>query len=1560
MPNKYESLNLGKGDGAAYRGRVLLEVRTELLSDPVANEVRAIDNDSIARVQKVLRRRRFRVHAAFLSASLIPGEKDSPIQFEVSVGNYGNILDDSVPPCASTTPPTNPVYDGVAYSYLPWGEEKPMCLLESHWEDVTYRMCAVNVLLKAADRMTNSITRVQLSVKNDFPLEQQARDVIDALDQFILDCSVELPVSEPEQSPTNELDMHLRILREGQLKSLHDQAVHLRNTAEDIEQTLQQMIFFRDTLLGIAAEPQLSFPDVIIWMLSGSKRSAYCRIPAHDVMYHPNPNYCGRACGVPQTLMFKRPKLEEESGERYLRAPVMVRVIVWLGLDKYQQAWNEATVEARTQIVAETYENQGKILNKWVTTKPPLTRPAWSDAQGKKELKKESFVPPPGWRWDGDWFVHPDVSILYHKDTNQTSFVEDVYVNQSRTPNGNWEPAQIPYSDAYGEPKRAPENIQLRDDWTWEGDWEVDKDRLCDEDGWEYAQGSTDTTFTSAEKNYCMFRRKRMIRKRVKGEAGMPVKQAILGSVLSQDKEQRVALLESFSGVPEERWEYAFNFSSKFHDREKTMDAVRRRRWHRIMVPGGDESGSVVMQLKAEDKPAEHTQKTRKKKNMTVPRIYLQYERSHIWHLRVYLFQARNLLAADQSGMSDPYVQCSFQGMCQRTPTLQGTICPVFDQTIMYEQVEMHGSVTRITRYPPPVVLEFFDWDKVGTNEYLGRCQILPVIKTDISEKHAARLQWFSITKGDRDGGELLAAAELLLLDGRDPPAPPKRRGDLYAVPDNVRPVLRRKGIEILCWGVRNMAKYQLASVNSPSVEFEINGVVRESNVIKSVKHHPNFKDPFLFLDVMLPEEPAYMPPLNISVRDHRAFGQKPRVGIHVLQDMSSYQVDPRTTKFDPILNIPSLAEPVPAALDSGPQPTPTETGKPSKDAKLTKKKKFLDLEQIDDDVDWWSKLYASLGEWDRCLKYNELGYDKLKVYTKELEKVKEFRGFLDFCNTFTLTKGKNVDEDEDNFAGEFKGNFRIYDLPEDPTSPLPMRYFDQSNLCTDPEEVVVRVYVVRGMDLQPSDPSGLADPYVEVRIGDKKVNSKKNYVPNTLNPEFGRMFQLKVRLPIEKDLKIRVMDYDVIGADDVIGETTIDLENRRLTKYRATCGVPQSYCISGPNQWRDSKTPTAILEDVCKLYNLPSPQYDEPTDQNMPISCRVGNRNLSLDQFERGMIYNAHLGPAKERLALHILNMLPIVKEHVETRSLYSSLQPNTPQGQLQMWVDIFPVAFGEPGPAVDITPRVPDEYVLRVVVWNTYEVILQEANIFGEKMSDIYVKGWISGVDERQKTDVHYRSLDGEGNFNWRFVFPFLYLPSENMVVVKKKEHFWSLDTRETRCRPSLVMQVWDNDLFNPDDFLGTLELQLSNMPIPAKNAKSCNLNMMNSVSQDMKMVNLFDCKRVKGFWPFMNEDHGNQVLTGKIEMEMEVVTKAEEAVRPAGRARDEVNENPHLEPPNRPETSFLWFTSPWKTFKFIIWKKCKWIFIGILIAVLLGLLIALFIYAIPQLLARKMVGV
>ncbi len=41
-----------------------------------------------------------------------------------------------------------------------------------------------------------------------------------------------------------------------------------------------------------------------------------------------------------------------------------------------------------------------------------------------------------------------------------------------------------------------------------------------------------------------------------------------------------------------------------------------------------------------------------------------------------------------------------------------------------------------------------------------------------------------------------------------------------------------------------------------------------------------------------------------------------------------------------------------------------------------------------------------------------------------------------------------------------------------------------------------------------------------------------------------------------------------------------------------------------------------------------------------------------------------------------------------------------------------------------------------------------------------------WLKGPEDVQATDVHYRSLTGEGNFNWRFLYPFQYLPAEEKV--------------------------------------------------------------------------------------------------------------------------------------------------------------------------------------------------
>ena len=46
-------------------------------------------------------------------------------------------------------------------------------------------------------------------------------------------------------------------------------------------------------------------PDVILWMISDNKRVAYCRIPAHHVLFSENVAACGKFCGKTIDLRLK-------------------------------------------------------------------------------------------------------------------------------------------------------------------------------------------------------------------------------------------------------------------------------------------------------------------------------------------------------------------------------------------------------------------------------------------------------------------------------------------------------------------------------------------------------------------------------------------------------------------------------------------------------------------------------------------------------------------------------------------------------------------------------------------------------------------------------------------------------------------------------------------------------------------------------------------------------------------------------------------------------------------------------------------------------------------------------------------------------------------------------------------------------------------------------------------------------------------------------------------------------------------------------------------------------
>lgn len=85
-----------------------------------------------------------------------------------------------------------------------------------------------------------------------------------------------------------------------------------------------------------------------------------------------------------------------------------------------------------------------------------------------------------------------------------------------------------------------------------------------------------------------------------------------------------------------------------------------------------------------------------------------------------------------------------------------------------------------------------------------------------------------------------------------------------------------------------------------------------------------------------------------------------------------------------------------------------------------------------------------------------------------------------------------------------------------------------------------------------------------------------------------------------------------------------------------------------------------------------------------------------------------------------------------------------------------------------------------------------LQSQDIDGS--NDLYVVANLNKI--KQKTDTHYRSLNGEGSFNWRILW------REKLPLKIPKEE------------QSIIIQVWDKDFGKADDFLGEYWLNIFEM--------------------------------------------------------------------------------------------------------------------------------------------------
>ncbi|RMC01309.1 hypothetical protein DUI87_22097 [Hirundo rustica rustica] len=525
------------------------------------------------------------------------------------------------------------------------------------------------------------------------------------------------------------------------------------------------------------------------------------------------------------------------------RIPAQIRVRLWFGLSVDEKEFNQFA-EGKLSVFAETYENQTKLalVGNWGTT--GLTYPKYSDVTGRIKLPKDSFRPSTGWTWAGDWFVCPEKTLLHDVDAGHLSFVEEVFENQVRLPGGQWIHMTDSYTDVNGEKVLPKDEIECPPGWKWEDvEWDTDLNRAVDEKaapspleipygsrgwggaggrlfsrvqqafpssrGWEYGitipPERKPKAWVPAEKMFHTNRRRRWVRLRRRD--------------LEHMEAVRKHKQEELDG---DGWEYASLFGWRFHLQQRRSDSFRRRRWRRRMEPLERTGPAAVFALegalggvtddKSDDGKSDGKSASTLNFGVNRPTISCIFDSGNRFHLRCYLYQARDLMAMDKDSFSDPYAIVSFLHQSQKTVVEKNTLNPTWDQTLIFYEIEIFGNARDVAESPPDILVEIYDHDTYGADEFMGRCICRP------SLERSPRLSWYPVVKSGRNVGELLAAFELIqrekselsssLDESEDsdlPYPPPQREPNVYMIPQGIKPVLQRTAIEILAWGLRNL-----------------------------------------------------------------------------------------------------------------------------------------------------------------------------------------------------------------------------------------------------------------------------------------------------------------------------------------------------------------------------------------------------------------------------------------------------------------------------------------------------------------------------------------------------------------------------------------------------------------------------------------------------------------------------------------------------------------------------------------------------------------------------------
>jgi hypothetical protein len=225
------------------------------------------------------------------------------------------------------------------------------------------------------------------------------------------------------------------------------------------------------------------------------------------------------------------------------------------------------------------------------------------------------------------------------------------------------------------------------------------------------------------------------------------------------------------------------------------------------------------------------------------------------------IYCARDLVAADGNGLSDPYLELSYCGKKRTTETKYKTLNPDW-----MESVDMSVDVPMPAQFAPAIRCAVCDWDRFGSNDLLARFTIPFQTCMDMMQEEKAR--WFSLE--DLEGNDLNGKGVYLGIEFMDPNDFGKR-DKIFTIDHSTKPC----DFHLLTIGVRGLKSRM--GIAKPRVVYAvpIAGEMREVKTDPSSQPEPKNAN-FLVLKkitVDLPLNYELSPVLSLYTQDHKFGG---------------------------------------------------------------------------------------------------------------------------------------------------------------------------------------------------------------------------------------------------------------------------------------------------------------------------------------------------------------------------------------------------------------------------------------------------------------------------------------------------------------------------------------------------------------------------------------------------------------------------------------------------------------------------------------------------------------